>query len=62
MYSKFSNKEVILYNDNGAIVRRFLAASKVVSANVSGDQTIAIVCDNNHTYFYKTNGQLIRKS
>jgi hypothetical protein len=59
------SKTVSLYNDNGAIVRRFIARAEVVNAHVTGngkDATIAITMTNGKTEIYKASGARIRSS
>ena len=67
MYVNFKPKTRIvqLYNDNGSVVRRFIAKAEVIDAHISGtgkEALIAIVCKNGYTEVYKANGTVVRRS
>lgn len=61
----FKGKNVNLYDENGKIIRRFLARAEVVNAQINGqgkDTTVAISTKDGKFELYKSNGTVIRRS
>ena len=61
MYCTIKEKAVILYEDNGRLVRRFMMNKGVIGAQVSGNNVI-VQCEDGWTFLYDTEGRLIRKT
>lgn len=61
----FKGKNVDLFDFNGKIIRRFVAASDVVNAQVSGsgkNTTIAVTMKNGKFIIYRADGSVVRKN
>jgi len=61
----FKGKSVSLYDEDGKIIRKFLARAEVVNAQItrSGQNpTVAISTKDGKFELYKTDGSVIRRS
>lgn len=62
MYTELTTpRSIKLYEDNGALRRRFYTRDDILGAYVSGDY-VTIQCERGVTYLYRTNGELIRRT
>lgn len=63
-YASFSGRQCELRAYDRRLIRKFMMQADIVNAQVSGagkETFVAITCKDGKTYFYSSDGRLIRK-